>query len=550
MSTRPDPDDRIVGGRVFKELSIANLRTRANAGKSGYTVARDFLDQIDGKLTQDVRSELAEANIDALGFEIEVNATAGGSPPFAGVTGLIGISVVWFTNTSQGVTDDPQIYLFAKWGAGGVEPLRKTATPLGGCFFVVNDSGTGQSSLGPAVWESVLPNVGVGQTTTRGPLLAGTAFLVAISVQNALLYLMHRTNGDVANALFTFGTGFTVVPGEDSPFAITGSAYKHAQWLLERLEFLERPHGQTWTPPEHKFWKNAGVSIPTWSGSLGYSQPRMSLVFSTLSEEDDWIKNDNPATKFEENSGPDQLKKLEQYYKVTDTNSTLSMKTLLGREPEAEAKEARDDKSAWSAVFISYVVYQSGVRKNAGFAFSFRHITYIAHAYLNRKNKDMKKPFWLYESGEIDPKKGDILCKNRKGGGTLTFGDFKKFVKPSSGKQPYEMAQPDKDIKGRTHCDIVVRAETIKGRKFLETVGGNTYDYRAQTVDTAGRKRWMQKDNGDWVMVGADNKELGKGSSTKNVVHDPSEPDPADRNPTIWKPKVDTVFGFIRRETK
>lgn len=553
MSTRPPEDERIVGGRVFQKITVNGLRTRADAGTSGYTVAHDFLNRIHGKLTDAARNRLAQENIDALGFEVEVDASAGGSPPFSEVTtGLIGISVVWFTNVAQGVTRDPQIYLFTKWVrgpsfVGRFGPLRQGPVQPNGCFFVVNDSGTGPSALGPNEWEARFPSVGA-------PLLSGGLALIPGSIGDALLY--HLTLDPGSHPLFTFGTRFAVVPGEKRPFRITGSTYDHDQWLLERFEFLERPHGQTWTPPPHEFF-GTPPSIPEWSATYN-SRPRMSLVLSALNEEDDWIKNDNPETKYEEDEGavgghPHQ--KLVAYYTFTRDNSAFNFN------PVQWANRARNDRNAWSAVFISYVVNESGVPRNAGFVFSIRHITYIAHACRNRKNSDRSKPFWLYKPDEIDPVKGDIMCMNRGGGGDrFSFEVVRNrfLVENPGGDPPYRMRYDDDNgnFSGITHCDIVVKAETIDGTEYLETIGGNTYDYRARpahprdrvdnnvgTVDTVGRKRWKLKD-GTWVMVGTDNTELGQGSSNPNEIKDVGDPD--DETPTIWQPRTNDVFAFIR----
>lgn len=77
---------------------------------------------------------------------------------------------------------------------------------------------------------------------------------------------------------------------------------------------------------------------------------------------------------------------------------------------------------------------------------------------------------------------------------------------------------------GPSHTDIVVNTETKNGTEFLETVGGNTYDYETKSYDTVGRKRWKLKD-GAWVMVDGNDAELG---------------DPP------WNASEDDVFGFIR----
>lgn len=562
MAANYNPDDPIEGGRVYSDLSESELQTRANAGHSGYTVAHEFLTRLEGELKDDstdshlggtVKNGLTGVPIDALGFEVEVDAAAAATP-FDPIQGTIGIAVVWFTDPPQGVSTGPHVYLFTRYESGSPAPLGPApnqSAPLEGCFFVVNGGGKSATSLSPVEWESVLPAVGVGAGAGQEhPFIGGEAMLYpATSVQR---FLRSDLAASATTVLFVFGSTFAVGPPESGhsfrvdasvrrPFTILDSRYAHDQWLLEQLGFLEAPAGSSWTGSGHSSSKQGAVRIPHWSGSSS-DRPRMSLALAALAEEDYWLSNRDPWTKFEENDGQDQLERITAYYQFTIDNSVFNV-TL----PD-EAVKATEDKRAWSAVFISYVVGKSGVEKDAGFAFSIRHITYIAHAHLNRKNADRSKPFWLYRPEEIDPRKGDILCKLRKGGRDVDFGVLDGYIEPSPGDQDYQMAKSDTEIKGGTHCDIVVRSETVDGSRYLETIGGNTFDYRVPTVDTAGRKRWKEDADGNWIMVGTDNKELGGGSTTPNSVFDPSE----SEDKTAWEPhsnyedNENKVFGFIR----
>lgn len=578
MAPNYKPDDPIEGGRVYTELSSADLESRADVDAAdgndptGYTVAHEFLRRIESSVKSDptddalaspVRSGLGSVPIDAFGFELAVSTTAAGATPFGLSSGFVGISVVWFPDPDPGVAAGPHAYLFARYENGSVHPIIQSASePLPGCVFVANVADAGSTELSPSDWETALATVGVGAGEDREhPFVAGEAMLFSNPTPR-LLYREYAPSPGGSQVMFAFGSTIAVTPiTVDSPASgivsvqrpeqVVTSRYEHDQWLFEHLGFLEAPAGSTWQPTGHAFSKQGSIDVPHWAGS-SRERPNMSLVLSTLAEEDVWLANRDPWTKFEEDLGDFQLDRLEAYYQFTNANSVFNV-TL----PD-EAEDAAADESAWSAVFISYVVGRSGVPSDAGFAFSVRHITYIAHAHLNRKNADRTKPFWLYEPGEITPRKGDILCKLRTGGRDVDFSVLDSFIQPSSADgTDYEMAQSDQDIRGGTHCDIVVRTETVDGDSYLETVGGNTFDYRVPTVDTVGRKRWKADANGNWVMVGTDNVELGGGSTTANEIVDESEKEYDGQSEdeythTIWEPPnsyesyENRVFGFIR----
>lgn len=146
-------------------------------------------------------------------------------------------------------------------------------------------------------------------------------------------------------------------------------------------------------------------------------------------------------------SDPALLPRLEDYYRATEL-------------PEANVagwalRAAQDnDKYAWSAPFISYVVQQAELA-NPGtegkFQRSFRHAVYIHAAKQNRASRDALNPFWLFDIDEKEPEEGDFLCKNRPNK-TVTFATI-----PAGGFE--------------THVDIVVAVD--RANNELTTLGGN-----------------------------------------------------------------------------
>ena len=101
-------------------------------------------------------------------------------------------------------------------------------------------------------------------------------------------------------------------------------------------------------------------------------------------------------------------------------------------DPAAWAAEAAANTRAWSAGFISFVVQEAETAAGIPgdpFRRSTLHSDYIAAAKRNRTEKNLANPFWLFRLDEVQPEKGDFLCKNRPGQNNLTFdnvqaGDF------------------------------------------------------------------------------------------------------------------------------
>lgn len=153
------------------------------------------------------------------------------------------------------------------------------------------------------------------------------------------------------------------------------------------------------------------------------------------------------------------------------------------------------DTEAWSAAFISYVLFSSHVQVTDGFEFSRRHISYIVQALANREQSDMNKPFWLYGSDEIGEapfEMGDIICFNRQtqnGWGTYSYSSLRNayWDDDSNG-----LNTAVENIGGSAHCNIIVSVYEENGDKYIETIGGNE-------GDSVRRRKWKLDENGSFI---------------------------------------------------
>lgn len=102
---------------------------------------------------------------------------------------------------------------------------------------------------------------------------------------------------------------------------------------------------------------------------------------------------------------------------------------------------------AWSAAFISFLVYRAG--GGAGFRYSCRHADYIGHAIGRRRAGD--GGFVGYRPDEIELRPGDIVGMNRVDAPPIA----------------YEWAAAAERY--RSHCDVVVE---VSGHA-VEAIGGN-----------------------------------------------------------------------------
>ncbi|HTN33050.1 MAG TPA: DUF2272 domain-containing protein, partial [Marinobacter sp.] len=144
--------------------------------------------------------------------------------------------------------------------------------------------------------------------------------------------------------------------------------------------------------------------------------------------------------------------------------------------------------------FISYVMRQAGTRNSDGFVVSIRHMTYIVNALLNRKNRDLDRPFWLYDAAQISPNVGDILCKpwHETPCESISLTSLEsQYIEESPSGEFILKGRPS----GHSHTDIVVKRFSDEGIEYIEALGGNTGDLTG-VAHTVGRKRWRLDANG------------------------------------------------------
>jgi hypothetical protein len=121
-------------------------------------------------------------------------------------------------------------------------------------------------------------------------------------------------------------------------------------------------------------------------------------------------------------------------------------------------------------------------------------MTYIVEALVNRKNRDLDRPFWLYKAEDLSPQVGDILCKpwNETPCANLTLAGLEsQFIEKKASGEYAIKGTPT----GHSHTDVVVRRFSDDGTDYIETLGGNTRDLSG-VAHTVGRRRWRLNANG------------------------------------------------------
>ena len=215
--------------------------------------------------------------------------------------------------------------------------------------------------------------------------------------------------------------------------------------------------------------------IQRYSRAISWKQE---MVKHAVSEEADWTNEDK--TKKQEGT---ELAKLKTYYGAIGEWAVSQF-----------AEGARDNDEPWSAAFISYVMRQAGTRNSDGFVVSIRHMTYIVNALLNRKNRDLDRPFWLYDAAQISPNVGDILCKpwHETPCESISLTSLEsQYIEESPSGEFILKGRPS----GHSHTDIVVKRFSDEGIEYIEALGGNTGDLTG-VAHTVGRKRWRLDANG------------------------------------------------------
>jgi hypothetical protein len=111
-------------------------------------------------------------------------------------------------------------------------------------------------------------------------------------------------------------------------------------------------------------------------------------------------------------------------------------------------------RDPWSAAFISWVMCEGGISKQAQFQRAIAHHSYIDQAIRARDGKDTEALFSAYDPGEAEIVPGDLLCSG---------------LRPVYRTLAQRRAQLGEGA--RTHCDIVVTVDEANAR--ILTIGGN-----------------------------------------------------------------------------
>lgn len=261
------PENPTEGGRVYRHLSVGELQNRASDAPSGYQVAEAIRAQVESNLTDAALTQLANAEIDAFGFEVEVDAQAGNSAPFGSLNGAIGISLLWLTGVDDGGDPGPYVTLFADYsedgaGTGGAEPIADAPNPaqtVEGSFFVAH-FGDGSVSLDRSEFDRAMGTVGVDADDGGGGVLSGETTLYGA---DGSVFVW-----DDRDVWHTFAADLSLGVGGLSA-TIADSRYRHDEWLLGQLGFVGGLPGSSWNPPEHPFWQNGDTLVPEWGGDGG-----------------------------------------------------------------------------------------------------------------------------------------------------------------------------------------------------------------------------------------------------------------------------------------
>lgn len=134
-----------------------------------------------------------------------------------------------------------------------------------------------------------------------------------------------------------------------------------------------------------------------------------------------------------------------------------------------EIEDAIDNRDAWSAVFVSWVMREAGA--GSAFTSAAAHRLYAAAAKKARLMGDAAK-FQAFRIGEATPEVGDVICVDRKPEGST-----------SCSGTTYENV--DDGQKRATHGDVVVEVDAGS----IRVVGGNvgqSVKHKVLTLDATG----------------------------------------------------------------
>ena len=234
-------------------------------------------------------------------------------------------------------------------------------------------------------------------------------------------------------------------------------------------------------PPMEWIGEQVAPTRPAPAGRVNWCQIRQAIAATARAEDARWTRPN--GTKILEGD-PSRLPILTRYWSAVPGFGTPA---AAARAAQLSANNVLDGE--WSAAFICFVMRTSGVQRAHGFEFAQRHMNYIVGALRNRERSDRTRPFWLVDRIELQqeavPERGDLLCFNRVVNGVMTNHSYESLRRRfwSGGNQN---TQPS----GSSHCALVVGQLEDRGRRFVETIGGNErQSVRRQRipVDQSGR---------------------------------------------------------------
>ncbi|MCA9994682.1 MAG: DUF2272 domain-containing protein [Anaerolineales bacterium] len=191
------------------------------------------------------------------------------------------------------------------------------------------------------------------------------------------------------------------------------------------------------------------------SDILDWENIRTTIADLAISEEAKWTKQD--GSRYIETDTAMQST-LKEYWIATGLGGSVD--SLI------------DNRTAWSAAFISWCVRTAGVPEGRGFIFSGNHISYIVGALRHRFSGNLQNRFWLFDIGEVAPRIGDIVCSVR-GDADWTFSSLMNDYWGEAGIRanvPVQFAS--------SHCDIVTKINATS----IVVTGGNVGDSVSNTI--------------------------------------------------------------------
>jgi len=247
---------------------------------------------------------------------------------------------------------------------------------------------------------------------------------------------------------------------------------------------------KTWVAQVQQYQrqKGGGVSIPARApapstrlarppqgGQIDWCQMRRTVAATARAEEARWTAP-NGARLVE--SDASQLPILTEYWAVVPG--------FAGNAAAVQAQQSANDQpnAEWSAAFICFVMHAAGVRAAHGFEFSQRHLNYIVGALRNRERTQQNRPFWLVDHVELEheatPEPGDLVCFNRcvrrpnhQDPGCRRDHVWTRHSYESLRRQFWLGGNQNAQVRGSSHCSIVVGTTQQGGQHRLELIGGN-----------------------------------------------------------------------------